>query len=94
MIHWTRQIKEVLNSQDAYETSENAGPLEEIEFWRSRCDDLSGISDQLDKAGVKHIHAILEHAKSSYVTPFRKLSKLIQVFINSCWGISVDSFTG
>lgn len=78
MIHWTRQIKEVLNSQDAYETSENAGPLEEIEFWRSRCDDLSGISDQLDKAGVKHIHAILEHAKSSYVTPFRKLSKLIQ----------------
>ena len=79
MIHWTRQIKEVLSSQDAYETSENAGPLEEIEFWRSRCDDLSGISDQLDKEGVKHIQAILEMSKSSYVAPFKKLSKLIQV---------------
>ena len=81
MIHWTRQIKEVLNSQDAYETSENAGPLEEIGFWRSRCEDLSGISDQLDKAGVKHIQAILEQTKSSYVVPFRKLAKLIQVLL-------------
>lgn len=79
MIHWTRQIKEVLSTQDAYETSENAGPLEEIQFWRSRCDDLSGISDQLDKAGVKNIVAVLEMAKSSYVVPFKKLSKLIQV---------------
>ena len=83
MIHWTRQIKEVLNSQDAYETSENAGPLEEIEFWKSRCDDLSGISDQLDKPGVKYIQSVLEATKSSYVNPFKKLSKLIQVKIVS-----------
>ena len=79
MIHWTRQIKEVLNSQHALETSENAGPLEEIEFWRSRSEDLSGISDQLVKPGVTDIQAILLHTKSSYVPPFRKLSKLIQV---------------
>ena len=79
MIHWTRQIKEVLNSQDTYETSENAGPLEEITFWKSRCDDLFGISDQLSKAGVKHIQSILEQSKSSYVGPFKKLAKLIQV---------------
>lgn len=79
MIHWTRQIKEVLNSQDTYETSENAGPLEEITFWKSRCDDLFGISDQLSKAGVKHIQSILEQCKSSYVGPFKKLAKLIQV---------------
>jgi dynein heavy chain len=51
MIHWTRQIKEVLSSQDAFETVENSGPLDEIEFWRSRCADLSGLSQQLDKSG-------------------------------------------
>ncbi len=51
MIHWTRQIKEVLSSQDALQTAENAGPLEEIDFWKNRCADLSGISDQLDKRG-------------------------------------------
>ncbi len=79
MIHWTRQIKELLSNQDAHETSENAGPLEEIEFWRSRCIDLSGISDQLAKPGVKKIETVLSLAKSSYVGPFMKLSKLIQV---------------
>ena len=79
MIHWTRQIKEVLSSQDTFEAAENSGPLEEIEFWRSRCADLSGISDQLDKPGVKRIQSILEHSKSSYVAPFLKLSRLIQV---------------
>ena len=82
MIHWTRQIKEVLNSQHAVETSENAGPLEEIEFWQSRSEDLSGISDQLAKPGVMNIQAILVQSKSSYVAPFRKLSKNIQVCIS------------
>lgn len=79
MIHWTRQIKEVLSSQDTFEAAENSGPLEEIEFWRSRCADLSGISEQLDKPGVQRIQSVLEHSKSSYVAPFLKLSKLIQV---------------
>lgn len=84
MIHWTRQIKEVLSSQDTFEAAENSGPLEEIEFWRSRCADLSGISEQLDKPGVKRIQSVLEHSKSSYVSPFLKLSKLIQVCVFYC----------
>lgn len=42
MIHWTRQIKEVLGAQDTLELSENATPLDEIEFWRNRCADLIG----------------------------------------------------
>lgn len=42
MIHWTRQIKEVLSAQDALQTSENAGPLEEIDFWKNRFDVFYG----------------------------------------------------
>ena len=42
MIHWTRQIKEVLSAQEALETAESSGPLEEIDFWNNRCIDLSG----------------------------------------------------
>mgnify|MGYP001798843111 FL=1 len=68
----------MLSSQVTFESSENSGPLEEIDFWQSRCADLSGISEQLDKPGVKRIQAILEMSKSSYVAPFLKLSKLIQ----------------
>uniref|UniRef100_A0A2K5ICV1 Dynein axonemal heavy chain 2 n=1 Tax=Colobus angolensis palliatus TaxID=336983 RepID=A0A2K5ICV1_COLAP len=78
MIHWTRQIKEVLSAQETVETGENLGPLEEIEFWRNRCMDLSGISKQLVKKGVKHVESILHLAKSSYLAPFMKLSQQIQ----------------
>ena len=47
MIHWTRQIKEVLNAQEALETAESTGPLEEIDFWNNRCIDLSGLHNAL-----------------------------------------------
>ena len=79
MIHWTRQIKEVLVSQESLETVDSCGPLEEIEFWRARCEDLSGLTQQLDKPGVLKVAAIVEKAKSSYLAPFRKLSQQIQV---------------
>ncbi|XP_073903040.1 dynein axonemal heavy chain 2 isoform X5 [Castor canadensis] len=78
MIHWTRQIKEVLSAQESVETGENSGPLEEIEFWHNRCMDLSGISKQLVKKGVKHIESILHLAKSSYLAPFMKMAQQIQ----------------
>ena len=34
--------------QDQDDAAERAGPLAEIEFWRSRTVDLGGIRDQLD----------------------------------------------
>mgnify|MGYP003430812870 CR=1 FL=1 len=82
VIHWTRQIKEVLNSQESLEMTDGAGPLEEIQFWKARCDDLSGLTRQLDQAGVGRVISIMEMAKSSYLPPFTKLSKQIQV---SCY---------
>ncbi|KAJ3242061.1 Dynein heavy chain 2, axonemal [Chytriomyces hyalinus] len=78
VIHWTRQIKEVVNNQHISESSENSGPLEEIQFWRSRCDDLSGISEQLNRTDLKEILAVLELAKSSYLEQFLRLSNLIK----------------
>ncbi|KAK3256380.1 hypothetical protein CYMTET_34484, partial [Cymbomonas tetramitiformis] len=83
LIHWTRQIKEVVNNQDvnvqdSSDRGEDAGPLAEIEFWRSRSVDLSGIRTQLDHPGVNSIVDVLEQAKSSYLDPFLNLSNLIQ----------------
>ena len=82
MIHWTRQIKEVLSAQESLQTSDTAGPLEEIEFWKNRCADLSGINTQLEKPGVKRITQTLELAKSSYVAAFLRLSGQIKVVLN------------
>ena len=78
MIHWTRQIKEVLGTQDSMETSDSDGPLEEIQFWRDRCENLSGISSQLRNPKVARISEILEKTNSSYLSPFLKISRMIQ----------------
>ena len=74
------QLKEVVYAQDSQEMTENSGPLEEIEFWRNRCVDLSSISTQLDKREVKNIENILDAVKSSYVAQFRKYAQQIQVY--------------
>lgn len=78
VIHWTRQIKTVLNSQNAADELEATGPLEEIEFWRNRCEDLTGISKQLDKPMICVITEILTQAKSSYVAAFLRLADEIK----------------
>ena len=82
VIHWTRQIKEVLNAQEALEQADTAGPLEEIEFWTVRCEDLSGLTTQLDRPGVAKVCHILDRAKSSYLKQFRKLAK--QICVRMC----------
>lgn len=43
IIHSTRQVKEVLNLQDGVDEGGHAGPIQEIDFWRSRSTDLSSI---------------------------------------------------
>ena len=79
IIHWTRQIKEVLSGQESLDSMEGNGPLDELEFWRARCEDLSGLTKQLDQPGVQQVVMILQQAKSSYLPPFLKLTKQIQV---------------
>jgi dynein heavy chain len=80
VIHWTRQIKEVVSNQNNATTqnTETSGPLEEVAFWRSRKLDLSGISEQLNRNGVQQIVRVLNAANSSYLRQFETLSEKIQ----------------
>lgn len=68
----------MLGQHDSHEAGEHAGPLDEIEFWRARSVDLSGIRNQLDSPQVHQIAAILEYSKSSYLPPFLELRDKIQ----------------
>lgn len=52
LMYWTRQIADVLNKHDCSDMGQRAGPLVEIEFWRSRSQDLNGISGQLEHKQV------------------------------------------
>ena len=78
LVHWTKQIKEVINAQHTSEANENSGPLEEIQFWRDRCEDLSNISNQINRRDVKEIIKVLDIAKSSFIDQFSRLSSLIE----------------
>ncbi|KAI5104428.1 dynein heavy chain 2, axonemal isoform X1 [Silurus meridionalis] len=78
MIHWTRQIMDVVNVQVAVDAGDSTGLLDELTFWMNRCVDLSGISQQLEKPGVCHIQAILQLSMSSYVQPYCELAREIQ----------------
>uniref|UniRef100_A0A4W6ECP9 Dynein axonemal heavy chain 2 n=1 Tax=Lates calcarifer TaxID=8187 RepID=A0A4W6ECP9_LATCA len=78
IIHWTDQIKELLNDQEIMKMRDNCGPLQEIAFWESRSAKLLDISQQLQKPGVRHIQNILQLSKSLYVQRFCKLATEIQ----------------
>ncbi|XP_060896803.1 dynein axonemal heavy chain 2-like [Labrus mixtus] len=78
VIHWTDQIKELLNDQEVMEMGDTCGPLQEIAFWKTRSAKLLDISLQLQKPRVKHIQKILQLSKSIYEHRFFKLAKQIQ----------------
>jgi dynein heavy chain, axonemal len=82
VIHWTRQIKATLNSQEltgrGQESVEDASPLAELAFWSSRSADLSGIEHQLKDLNLVRIVEVLQHAKSSYLQNFLTLAEHIE----------------
>jgi len=77
VIHWTRQIKDVVNNHDSSASAETSGPLDEIEFWKVRAQDLLGIQKQLEGERVKRIIDVLQYAKSNYIGPFQALTQQI-----------------
>lgn len=79
MIHWTDQIKELLNEPKMQKSSNTCSPLQEIELWKSRSAKLMDISKQLQKPEVRHAHNILQLSKSVYVQRFSKLAEELKV---------------
>jgi len=77
VIHWTRQIKDVVNNHDNAASAETSGPLDEIDFWKFRAQDLLGIQEQLQGINVLRISEVLNYSKSNYIGPFEDLSKQI-----------------
>ncbi|KAI9141400.1 dynein heavy chain and region D6 of dynein motor-domain-containing protein [Paraphysoderma sedebokerense] len=82
LFHWICQIKEVMNNQLDFDHLESTGPLEEIQFWGQRFQDLFGIVEQLNRPDVKQLIEILGAAKSSYLDQFSQLSSLIEQALN------------
>lgn len=77
VIHWRGQIKKVVSSHDGSGSSESSGPLDEIEFWKVRAQDLLGIQKQLESENVRRIIDVLQYAKSNYINQFQTLTQQI-----------------
>ena len=77
VIHWTRQIKDVINNHDSLSSAETSGALVEIDFWKDRAQNLLGIQNQLESSSVIKIIDVLQYAKSNYIGPFETLTRQI-----------------
>ncbi|KFH07428.1 putative dynein-1-alpha heavy chain, flagellar inner arm I1 complex [Toxoplasma gondii VAND] len=71
VIHWTRQIKEVMMVQDTTQEADNTGHLDEIRFWRERAVNFSRLMEQFKSQAVQRIFQLLERSKSTYLKQFR-----------------------
>lgn len=49
---------------------DHTGPLQEIEFWRLRGRNLSGITKQLEKPELTRVRLVLEKYKSPHLKEF------------------------
>lgn len=79
MIHWTRQVKEVLSSNQSDPGAAAIElPTQEIDFWKHRRDNISGIATQLDTPAVLRVREVLVAAKSLYVTQFDTIGSRIK----------------
>ena len=81
LIHWTRQIKEVISQADSTSSAasqDSQGPLSEIAYYVSRCNDLSGVTEQLSAPRLLSILSVLDAAGSAYLGTFREVSTSIK----------------
>jgi dynein heavy chain len=81
LIHWTRQIKEVISQADSTSSAasqDSLGPLSEIAYYVSRCNDLSGVTEQLSAPRLLSILSVLDAAGSAYLGTFREVSTSIK----------------
>lgn len=73
VIGWTRQIKELVSSQDSPNAKTIETPLDEINFWHRRTNNLKILTERLDHQDLQKITKVLWYNKSSYLQSFEKL---------------------
>lgn len=79
VIFWTRQIKEVVSNQESQQSNENlSSPLDEIDHWTTRTNNLDVLYKQLQKPELKKICAVLKSSESSYLASFKDLEAKIE----------------
>ncbi|XP_054565087.1 dynein axonemal heavy chain 9 [Eptesicus fuscus] len=77
VIQWSRQVQVVLNKESSQPLfqGENPTPWVELEFWKSRSEDLEYIYDQLRTIKVRSMVGLLDKLQSSYFPAFQAMCR-------------------
>ena len=78
VICWTRQIKELVSNQDSQTSHDNSSPLDEIEHWKKRTNNLDVLTKRLKDPKLLKIVDVLQRVSSSYLQNFQDLQTKIQ----------------
>ncbi|XP_003791133.1 dynein heavy chain 9, axonemal [Otolemur garnettii] len=75
VVKWSHQVQTVLKreSSQALLQGENLTPKAELDFWKSRADDLESIYDQLRMIKAKGMAQLLDKLQSSYFPAFKAM---------------------
>eukprot|EP01059_Diplonema_ambulator_P035162 TRINITY_DN8181_c0_g2_i3.p1 TRINITY_DN8181_c0_g2~~TRINITY_DN8181_c0_g2_i3.p1 ORF type:complete len:4166 (+),score=1836.14 TRINITY_DN8181_c0_g2_i3:116-12613(+) len=74
VVAWTTQIKSAMQqSPEIMLIDGNPGPKEELEFWRSKRENLLSLEEQLHSPKILKVIVMLSKAGSSYHKPFTEL---------------------
>eukprot|EP00929_Paragymnodinium_shiwhaense_P077081 TRINITY_DN3967_c0_g2_i2.p1 TRINITY_DN3967_c0_g2~~TRINITY_DN3967_c0_g2_i2.p1 ORF type:complete len:4576 (+),score=1729.31 TRINITY_DN3967_c0_g2_i2:93-13820(+) len=80
VITWTKQIRHVLKQDPEMLLKEGKHPQPnaELQFWRSKSQNLNSIHTQLGMDGLKKVLKFLESNRSTYTNPFSRLQKEVE----------------
>ncbi|XP_057629488.1 dynein axonemal heavy chain 9 isoform X4 [Chionomys nivalis] len=91
VIKWSHQVQVVLKkeSSQALLQGDNPTPKVELEFWKSRCEDLEHIYSQLMTIKVKGMVGLLDKLQSSYLPAFRAMFRDVEAALTEAQDIHV-----
>eukprot|EP00755_Sulcionema_specki_P014456 Sspe_Gene.56717::Locus_31184_Transcript_1_1_Confidence_1.000_Length_4789::g.56717::m.56717/K10408/DNAH; dynein heavy chain, axonemal len=75
IVRWTAQIKSAMKADPETSLQGHPGPREEMEFWKSKRDNLQNLEVQLHSVKALKVCTMLEKAQSSYYKSLKELLK-------------------
>jgi dynein heavy chain len=77
LMHWVKQIKDLLNSQSSQNDNDSSGLIEEVHFWSNCKENLVNLRSQLQNKTIRKVLNLLSFGNSSHTTAFETLSENI-----------------
>ncbi|XP_027630723.1 dynein heavy chain 9, axonemal [Tupaia chinensis] len=89
VVRWSHQVQVVLKKESSQPLLENPTPKVELEFWKSRYEDLEYIYNQLRTIKVRGMAGLLDKLQSSYFPAFKAMFSDVEAALTEAQDIHV-----